>query len=410
MNYTIKQGDTLSKIAAANGTTVQALAAANNIANVNKIYSGQTLSIPGASTGTQAPQPAAAPAPSTTATQSQLAALEAAKPGAYSASADVTAAADMLKQKETAKPGAYSSAYQSQIDALLNKITNREDFSYDMNADPLYNQYKEQYQAAGKLAMQDTMANAAGLTGGYGSSYATTAGQQAYQGSLDNLNNVIPELASAAYGKYQDKGNDMYNQMGLYQGLEATDYGKYQDTVSNYYDDLNYYYNKYGDMSTADYNKYQNNMDQWQADRAYYYGKQQDEQEQANYEAEIAYQKAQDAAAAAAAAAKAASSGSSSRSGSSGSSGKSSGSSGKSSGGTTSRNTQQFTQATAAAQLKEIVNTKGIAAARIEQQRMAQSGLYINADKVDLTKLQTIGTPSTGKTTAANTLRTMLGL
>ena len=41
--YVVKSGDTLSSIARANGTTVAAIAAKNNIANVNVIRVGQTL-------------------------------------------------------------------------------------------------------------------------------------------------------------------------------------------------------------------------------------------------------------------------------------------------------------------------------------------------------------------------------
>lgn len=48
-NYTIKAGDTLSKIAAANGTTVAALAKANGIADPNKIRAGVSISIPATS-------------------------------------------------------------------------------------------------------------------------------------------------------------------------------------------------------------------------------------------------------------------------------------------------------------------------------------------------------------------------
>ena len=44
--YTVKRGDTLSAIAIRYGTTVAALAAANNIANPNSIQIGQVLTIP----------------------------------------------------------------------------------------------------------------------------------------------------------------------------------------------------------------------------------------------------------------------------------------------------------------------------------------------------------------------------
>ncbi len=47
-SYTVRAGDTLSSIAARHGTTVSALAAANNIANPNLIRVGQVLVIPGA--------------------------------------------------------------------------------------------------------------------------------------------------------------------------------------------------------------------------------------------------------------------------------------------------------------------------------------------------------------------------
>ncbi|MCU4185320.1 LysM peptidoglycan-binding domain-containing protein [Acidiferrimicrobium sp. IK] len=45
--YTVRAGDTLGAIAAANGTTVAALAAANHLADPNLIYPGQTLVLQG---------------------------------------------------------------------------------------------------------------------------------------------------------------------------------------------------------------------------------------------------------------------------------------------------------------------------------------------------------------------------
>ena len=304
--YKIKKGDTLSGIASRYGTTVSALAKANNIKNPNLIYAGNTLTIPGSSSGSTtkkttiaskatatAPKAPAAPKATQTATQKKVAQLESSKP-TYTQSDALKQAAVTLAQKEQAKPGEYQSSYAQQIQDLLNKVTKREKFSYDMNADPLYQQYKDQYTRQGQMAMMDTMANAAALTGGYGNSYASTAGNQAYQAYLGQLNNVIPELYNAAYGRYRDEGNDMYQQLGVLQGLEESEYGKYRDTVSDYYNDLNYYYNKYHDMSADEYNRYANDLSAWQQDRAYYYGKQNDEQQQANWLEQMAYQKAQD--------------------------------------------------------------------------------------------------------------------
>lgn len=47
MTYTVKQGDTLSKIAREFGTTVEALASTNGIRDKNLIKAGQVLDIPG---------------------------------------------------------------------------------------------------------------------------------------------------------------------------------------------------------------------------------------------------------------------------------------------------------------------------------------------------------------------------
>lgn len=60
--YTVRSGDTLSGIASRYHTTVAVLASLNHIANVNLIYVGQVLHLPG-SNPAPAPKPAPAPAP-----------------------------------------------------------------------------------------------------------------------------------------------------------------------------------------------------------------------------------------------------------------------------------------------------------------------------------------------------------
>lgn len=220
------------------------------------------------------------------ATSSKLAQYEEGRPE-WAPSQDMLDLKDKLDKLENSKPGAYQSKYQEQIDGLLDKILNRDKFSYNFNADPLYQQYKDRYTQQGKMAMQDTMAQAAALSGGYGNSYAQTAGQQTYQGYLQGLNDVIPELRNQAYEMYQDEGNNMKDNLNILQGLEDTEYGKYRDTVNDYWTELNYFYNKFGDQRNFDFNKYASDLSAWQADRAYWYQKYYDEQQQANWEAEF---------------------------------------------------------------------------------------------------------------------------
>lgn len=111
--------------------------------------------------------------------------------------------------------GGFDGNYAGQLQGLLNQILNRPNFEYDLNADMLYQQYRDQYQRAGQQAMADTMGQAATMTGGYGNSYAASAGNQAYQQYLTQLNNIVPELYDRAYNRYNQEQSDLMNQYSL---------------------------------------------------------------------------------------------------------------------------------------------------------------------------------------------------
>ena len=120
----------------------------------------------------------------------------------------------------------YTPQYDTQINELFNKLLNRESFSYDTETDPLYKLYREQYINQGRLAMQDTMGQAAALTGGYGSSYSQAVGQQQYDAYLQKLNDVVPELYELAYSRYQDEGDELKDQYNMYMAKDAQDYDR----------------------------------------------------------------------------------------------------------------------------------------------------------------------------------------
>jgi hypothetical protein len=156
----------------------------------------------------------------------------------YKPSQTVQDAWNMLEQMKDQQPGAYESRWQAQLDSLMAELMGRDEFSYDLNADALYKQYAEQYARMGQMAMMDTMGQAQAMTGGYGNSWAQNAGQQAYQGYLQQLNQVVPELYGMAYDRYQQEGQDLMNRYGLIASLEEQDYGRYRDSVADYYDRL----------------------------------------------------------------------------------------------------------------------------------------------------------------------------
>lgn len=122
----------------------------------------------------------------------------------------------------------YTPQYDDEINSLLGKLLDREKFSYDASTDPLYQQYKTLYTQQGKTAMQDTMGQAAALTGGYGSSYSQAVGQQQYDAYLQKLNGVVPELYQLAYSRYQDEGDELKDQYNMYMAKDAQDYGRAQ--------------------------------------------------------------------------------------------------------------------------------------------------------------------------------------
>ena len=158
-------------------------------------------------------------------------------------------------------PGEYQSAWQQGIDNTINKILNREKFTYDVNGDALYQQYKDQYVNQGKMAMMDTMGQASAMTGGYGNSYAQSVGQQAYQGYLQQLTDKIPELYQLALDKYNSEGNELYNQYGLLSDRENVDYGRYRDDVSDYNTERNYLTDLYNTERQWDYGLWSDNYD-----------------------------------------------------------------------------------------------------------------------------------------------------
>lgn len=179
----------------------------------------------------------------------------------YQESDTVKQAQEMLNQQLQQKPGEYQSTWQDQLNETISQILNRDKFSYDMNGDALYQQYKDQYTQQGKMAMMDTMGQAQAMTGGYGNSYAQSVGQQAYQGYLQQLNEVVPELYGMALDQYNQEGQDMYNQAALIAQMEDQDYGRYQDAMNAWLAERDYLAGRYDSERDYDYGKYTDNRD-----------------------------------------------------------------------------------------------------------------------------------------------------
>jgi hypothetical protein len=122
-------------------------------------------------------------------------------------------------------------SYSDQVKEMMDKIMNREKFSYDVDTDPLFQQALASAMNSGKIAMQDTIGQASALTGGYGSTYATTAGNQAYNSFIEDAYDNLPQYYQLALEAYQMEGDEMFRQYGM---LSAEDDKEFNRNVAAY--------------------------------------------------------------------------------------------------------------------------------------------------------------------------------
>lgn len=189
---------------------------------------------------------------------------------------------NQLKNTEGSKPSPYSSAYEGTINELLQTIKSQKPFDIksDANYNALYDQYAERYKAQAQRAMNDAMASANAQTGGYGSTYGQAAGQQAYDNTMQGMNDNSLNLLNLAYQMYSDNQANDYKKLNAYQTQDNTMYGRYRDDVGDWQTDRNYYANQYqqnyqNDRNAFendrnfDYGQYRDNVSDWQTDRNY---------------------------------------------------------------------------------------------------------------------------------------------
>lgn len=172
--------------------------------------------------------------PSTGTTTQPQQTAQTVSPTAQGGSPEVPTVSTATKSPATTVKPYYAGTYDQKLNDLYDSISNRPKFTYDINSDALYEQYAQQYINKGRLAMKDTMGQAAALTGGYGSSYGAQVGQQAYDAYLQQLNEVVPELYSQAYERYKDEGDNMMKQYAMLGDLKADEYNKYRDALGDY--------------------------------------------------------------------------------------------------------------------------------------------------------------------------------
>ena len=183
----------------------------------------------------------------------------------YTASAQVEQARQEAKASDEKKPGEYVSKWQQQLDEAMEKILNREKFSYNLNGDALYRQYKDQAIQNGRLAMQDTLGQAAAMTGGFGSSYGQTAAQQAYRQQMANLGDKASALYDKARSEYGRQGTADKQAYDLLLQRENSSQNQYKQNLAAWEAENQRLWSRYDQAQAADYNAYRDEIkdSQW---------------------------------------------------------------------------------------------------------------------------------------------------
>ena len=188
----------------------------------------------------------------------------------YRPSESVTAAGNALKELQENRPGDYESKYQDRIDAALDDLSGKKDFSYNYVNDPLYHQYAQVYTQNAHNASADAAAQAAALTGGYGSSYAASVAQQAYQQQIGALNLAIPTLYQLALDTYDSGGDALVTRLDQLSAQEQNAQGLYNQKLSDYYTQLEQLGSAYNSAYQQDYGRYQDYLSRLNTLYGYY--------------------------------------------------------------------------------------------------------------------------------------------
>lgn len=125
-------------------------------------------------------------------------------------------------------------AEKPKADQMLTNIVNKQPFSYDAAADPLYQAYKKEYQSLGEKSKADTLKDIGTLSGSsIVADYANIAAAQAQNTYRQQMSTIIPALEEAAYGRWKGQMQKAQADYGLIRDEENTLYGRQRDSVAD---------------------------------------------------------------------------------------------------------------------------------------------------------------------------------
>ena len=157
---------------------------------------------------------------------------------------------DTLKRKNKAeqeeqewnanRPADYVSQNKEAMDALTGQIGSGYDGSELAKA---YQQYRDQ-TADTAAAADNTRANAAALSGGYGNSWADSLAAQGQGAATANVDAALTALRSRALNEYKNRQSGLVEALSGMGNTEALDRSAYGSNLSNWYNRQNFLANQ----------------------------------------------------------------------------------------------------------------------------------------------------------------------
>ncbi len=158
---------------------------------------------------------------------------------------------DTLKRKNKAeqeeqewnanRPADYVSQNKEAMDALTGEIGSGYDGDTLAKA---YQQYRDQTTDAAAAAAENTRANAAALSGGYGNSWADSLAAQGQGAATANVDAALTALRSRALNEYQNRQSGLVEALSGMGNTEALDRSAYGSNLSNWYNRQNFLANQ----------------------------------------------------------------------------------------------------------------------------------------------------------------------
>ena len=133
----------------------------------------------------------------------------------------------------------WQDSYAGRLEDELAALRNAR-FTYDLESDPAYQAYKEQYEREGQRAYRNAAAQLMAQNGGNMTSMAQAGAAQQLDYYMQQLNDRVPELQQNAYARFQDEQQRRMDAYDRLMGLGDSDYNRRQyanELARDYYNE-----------------------------------------------------------------------------------------------------------------------------------------------------------------------------